>query len=72
VRILAEDFVHPPLAREPRDRNRVLPCCCTAPVCASRRSPACAGAGAPARDDGRQVTIFGMGGKTRTVLLADV
>jgi integrase/recombinase XerD len=72
-RILDEAEVHTLLAREPGHRNRVL---LRLLYRAGLRVSEIAGLcwrDAHARDDGGQVTVFGKGGKTRTVLLpADV
>jgi len=72
-RILDETDVHTLLAREPGHRNRVL---LRLLYRAGLRVSEIAGLcwrDTHARDDGGQVTVFGKGGKTRTVLLpADV
>ena len=72
-RILDEAEVHTLLAREPGHRNRVL---LRLLYRAGLRVSEIAGLSwrdLHARDDGGQVTVFGKGGKTRTVLLpADV
>jgi integrase/recombinase XerD len=72
-RILDEAEVHTLLAREPGHRNRVL---LRLLYRAGLRVSEIAGLcwrDTHARDDGGQVTVFGKGGKTRTVLLpADV
>ena len=72
-RILDEADVHTLLAREPGHRNRVL---LRLLYRAGLRVSEIAGLcwhDLHARDDGGQVTVFGKGGKTRTVLLpADV
>ena len=68
-RILDEADVHTLLAREPGRRNRVL---LRLLYRAGLRVSEIAGLcwrDAHARDDGGQVTVFGKGGKTRTVLL---
>ena len=72
-RILDEAEVHTLLAREPGHRNRVL---LRLLYRAGLRVSEIAGLSwrdLHARDDGGQITVFGKGGKTRTVLLpADV
>jgi integrase/recombinase XerD len=72
-RILDEAAVHTLLAREPGHRNRVLLRLLYRAGLRVSEIAALSWRDLHARDDGGQITVFGKGGKTRTVLLpADV